>query len=86
MKIALILSFALAVYGLPATENGKRLIKTSHEEPAEWMSQAEIWNLIEKHANFIDLTDHDLKEYASKSVSAKGTKIASFFTLQKLKL
>jgi len=34
-----------------------RLIKTSEEKAAEWMTQDQIWELIGKHENFIDVTD-----------------------------
>lgn len=35
-----------------------RLIKTSESGPAQWLSENEILSLIDKHHNFIDVTDH----------------------------
>lgn len=52
---------------------GKRLIKTSEEEPSKWMDENEIWtNLIQKHVNFIDITDYD--EFPASQVNEVNTK------------
>lgn len=53
------------------TEGGKRLIKTSEREPV-WLDQDEIWSLIVKHQNFMDVTDHSFPVIDPKDVNIKG--------------
>ncbi|CAL8109376.1 unnamed protein product [Orchesella dallaii] len=58
LQILLVVSVGVILVSSVPLEQGKRLIKTSEEEPAKWMTDDEIWSLIEKHQNFIDITDH----------------------------
>lgn len=55
----------------PVQEN-KRLIKTSENEPAKWLSEEEIFSLIAKKQNFVDVTDY--KNYPDKSSNFDSSK------------
>ncbi|ODM98733.1 putative leucine aminopeptidase 1 [Orchesella cincta] len=58
LQILLVVSVGVILVSSIPVEQGKRLIKTSEEEPAKWMTDDEVWSLINKHQNFIDITDH----------------------------
>jgi hypothetical protein len=53
-------------------ENGKRLIKTSEKEPAQWMDEDQIWSLIEKHQNFVDVTGHNFPDIKPEDINTQG--------------
>lgn len=62
MKVSILFLVLFVGVNLVASnpfESVKRLIKTSADEPAKWMSERDIWSLlIRKHRHFIDFTDH----------------------------
>jgi len=59
LHVALLICTAYVAHPSPIQQSseGLRLIKTSEEKAAEWMNQDQLWELISKHENFIDVTD-----------------------------
>jgi len=56
---ALVILLILGVFlthARPSEGEGKRLIKTSETKPAKWLTQEQIYSLIEKKVGFIDVT------------------------------
>jgi len=51
-------------------QEGKRLIKLSEEEPAKWLTQEEVFEVIRKQAHFVDITDHQSRPLKTASVRA----------------
>ncbi|ODM94059.1 Leucine aminopeptidase 1 [Orchesella cincta] len=54
--IAFTLLFAALVAATPVQNGSKRLILTGVDSPAVWLSEQEIWKLIENNQRFIDIT------------------------------
>ncbi|XP_021953333.1 leucine aminopeptidase 1 [Folsomia candida] len=77
MKLVLVVSLGVALvascpFGDEEIKAGKRLIKTSFEEPGQWMDEDEIWALIMKHQNFIDITDHNFPDIKEGDVNVQA--------------
>ncbi|CAL8109375.1 unnamed protein product [Orchesella dallaii] len=54
--VAFILLFAALVAASPLQNGSKRLILTSENSAAVWLSEEEVWKLIESNQRFIDIT------------------------------
>lgn len=67
-----------AALGGPVPEN-KRLIKTSENEPARWLSEEERLSLKTKQHNYIDITDYkvypDISTKSDSSISEYNLKL-----------
>lgn len=50
----------------------KRLIQTSEDQPATWMTEDEIFELIERNQGFMDITDFDYSNPISHGQGALG--------------
>ncbi|OXA60778.1 Leucine aminopeptidase 1 [Folsomia candida] len=77
MKLLILFALSVALVSSSPFErneftSGKRLIKTSQEGAGQWMDEDEIWGLIAKHANFIDITDHNFPDVKEGDVNVKG--------------
>jgi len=59
LQVLLIASFGvLLASSIPLEHHGKRrLIKVNEFEPAKWLEEKEIWDLIEKDIKFMDITE-----------------------------
>jgi len=69
LEIGAICSLALP-HNNRLNKEGKRLIKLSEEEPAKWLTEEEVFEVIRKQANFIDITDHQSRPLKVASVRA----------------
>lgn len=73
ITILLIAAFGTTLVSTQAVENGdKRLIQTNDALPAEWMTEDEIFNLIQQGQGFIDVTDFDFLAPRPSKASTKG--------------
>ncbi|ODM92510.1 putative leucine aminopeptidase 1 [Orchesella cincta] len=63
---------AILVSSRAVEQEGKRLIKTSEEDPGQWMDENEIFELIRAHKTFIDITDFDLPAIKPEDVNTKA--------------
>lgn len=70
IKFALLVCLGVFVAGRPSEE--KRLIKVSEDQDAVWMSEEEIFILIEKKTHFMDVTGRNFP--AEKPIVANGNK------------
>lgn len=67
--------FILVLVGLScAAKDGKRLIKTSEDEPGTWMSSDEVWALIKQQGEFVDVTGHTLPSTFEREFRIKSNK------------
>jgi leucyl aminopeptidase len=57
---------------LPHGSPNNRLIKTSEDKPAEWMDEQQVWALIERHQNFMDITDTKIPKFNPEDVNVKA--------------
>ncbi len=72
-NILIVLLGTILVSARSVTENeGKRLIQTSEEEPARWMTEKEIFQLIQKNKGFMDITDFDYSDVKIRNVPITG--------------
>ncbi|CAG8622855.1 4045_t:CDS:2 [Ambispora gerdemannii] len=51
--------------------NNLRLIQTDEDEPAEWMTEKEVWKLLRKGTKFMDITDNEDLGTVVKSKSSR---------------
>jgi acid phosphatase class B len=73
-QIVLIFAFISLTFARPSTnKSDKRLIKFSEEEPAKWISQADIetMSLSGHRIHFIDITDRNYP-FNLRKVTTKG--------------
>ncbi|XP_021945455.1 leucine aminopeptidase 1 [Folsomia candida] len=77
MKFVLVVALGVALvascpHGDEEAKAGKRLIKTTFEGPGQWMDEDEIWGLISKHQNFMDITDHNFPDIKEGDVNVQA--------------
>lgn len=76
MKLFITLLFiscgVLATMASPLENVEKRLVKRTESDPGVWMTESEIWKLIESKENFIDITDHS--QYPVNKIRPQSTK------------
>ncbi|CAL8142578.1 unnamed protein product [Orchesella dallaii] len=72
-QLLLVASVGVILVSSRAVEQeGKRLIKTSEEDPGQWMDENEISELIKAKKTFIDITDFDLPPFKPEDVNIKA--------------
>ncbi|ODM92511.1 putative leucine aminopeptidase 1 [Orchesella cincta] len=72
-QLLLVASVGVILVSSRAVEQeGKRLIKTSEEDPGQWMDENEIFDLIKAKKTFIDITDSDFPEIKPEDVNIKA--------------
>jgi len=71
MKLSICLVLGLICAGVRSSPlgEGARLIKTSEDQEAKWLTDAQIWDLIEAHVGFMDVTDHNLPQIKPDDVN-----------------
>jgi len=73
LQILLLVSVGVALVSSRATvEDGKRLIKTSEEDPGKWMTEDDIFGLIKTGQTFIDVTDFNYPAADPDTIIAKS--------------
>jgi len=73
MKLLIVLIAGLSCgLATPLAESNKRLIQTSEESPAVWMTAEEVDTLSLSHVGFMDITDHQ-EAYAQNVLAPPST-------------
>lgn len=54
------------------SEGNKRLIQVSEKAPAQWMTETEIFELIQSNKGFMDITDFDYSNSRIKKPNVHG--------------
>lgn len=53
-------------------QEGKRLIQTSEVEPAQWLTEGEIFDLIQENRGFVDITNFEYTSVSKKKPIVTG--------------
>jgi len=84
LQLLLVVSVGVILVSGRAVENeGKRLIKTSEQDPGQWMDENQIFELKRAKKTFIDITDFGNPAINPDDVNVKGKNMPQAFNLFK---
>jgi len=73
--VTAVLALAIISSAFILPQESKRLIKFSENEPAQWLTSAEIEKIIIEDKGFMDITDHQEENLAIKAPSSAVGKL-----------